>query len=69
MQIEKLVDDVETEVFKMEEKEVSSGVIGEYVMEKLKELDMVAYVRFASVYREFKDINTFMDELKKVLDK
>ena len=68
-QIEKLVDDVETEVFKMEEKEISSGVIGEYVMEKLKGLDMVAYVRFASVYREFKDINTFMDELKKVLDK
>ena len=68
-QIEKLVDDVETEVFKMEEKEISSEVIGEYVMEKLKGLDMVAYVRFASVYREFKDINTFMDELKKVLDK
>lgn len=68
-QLEKLVDDVETEVFKMEEKEISSDVIGEYVMEKLKELDMVAYVRFASVYREFKDINTFMDELKKVLDK
>ncbi|MBD5552529.1 MAG: transcriptional repressor NrdR [Lachnospiraceae bacterium] len=68
-QIEKLVDEVETEVFKMEEKEISSDVIGEYVMEKLKELDMVAYVRFASVYREFKDINTFMDELKKVLDK
>ena len=68
-QIEKLVDDVETEVFNMEEKEISSGVVGEYVMEKLKGLDMVAYVRFASVYREFKDINTFMDELKKVLDK
>ncbi len=68
-QIEKLVDDVETEVFKLEEKEVPSQVIGEYVMEKLRELDMVAYVRFASVYREFKDINTFMDELKKVLDK
>lgn len=68
-QIEKLVDDVETEIFKMEEKEISSGVIGEDVMEKLKGLDMVAYVRFASVYREFKDINTFMDELKKVLDK
>ena len=68
-QIEKLVDEVETDVFRMEEKEVSSEVIGEYVMEKLKELDMVAYVRFASVYREFKDVNTFMDELKKVLDK
>lgn len=68
-QIEKLVDEVETEIFRLEEKEVSSEVIGEYVMEKLKSLDMVAYVRFASVYREFKDINTFMDELKKVLNK
>ena len=68
-QIERLVDDVETEVFKREEKEISSETIGEYVMEKLKGLDMVAYVRFASVYREFKDVNTFMDELKKVLDK
>ncbi len=68
-QIERLVDVVETEVFKREEKEISSETIGEYVMEKLKGLDMVAYVRFASVYREFKDVNTFMDELKKVLDK
>ncbi len=68
-QIDQLVDEVETEVFKREEKEIPSQVIGEYVMEKLRELDMVAYVRFASVYREFKDINTFMDELKKVLDK
>ncbi len=68
-QIEKLVDEVETEVFKLEEKEVPSQAVGEFVMEKLKNLDMVAYVRFASVYREFKDINTFMDELKKVLDK
>lgn len=67
-QIERLVDDVETEVFKREEKEISSETIGEYVMEKLKGLDMVAYVRFASVYREFKDVNTFMDELKKVLE-
>ena len=65
-QIEKLVDEVETEIFKMEDKEISSQMIGEYVMEKLKELDAVAYVRFASVYREFKDINTFMDELKKI---
>ena len=65
-QIEKLVDEVETEIFKMEDKEISSQMIGEYVMEKLKELDAVAYVRFASVYREFKDINTFMDELKKL---
>ena len=51
----------------MEEKEISSQIIGELVMNKLKNLDAVAYVRFASVYREFKDINTFMDELKKVL--
>ncbi len=68
-QIEKLVDEVETEIFRLEDKEIQSQVIGEYVMEHLKKLDMVAYVRFASVYREFKDINTFMDELKKVLDK
>ena len=53
----------------MEAKEIPSQEIGELVMNKLKDLDAVAYVRFASVYREFKDINTFMDELKKVLDK
>lgn len=68
-QINQLVDEVETEVFNMEEKEISSNVIGELVMNKLKNLEAVAYVRFASVYREFKDINTFMDELKSVLDK
>ena len=67
--IQKTIDAVETEIFKREEKEISSTVIGEIVMEKLKELDAVAYVRFASVYREFKDVNTFMAELKKILDK
>lgn len=67
--INKLVDDIETVIFNMEEKEVPSTVIGEIVMDKLKDLEAVAYVRFASVYREFKDINTFMDELKKILDK
>lgn len=67
-QIKALVDEVETEIFSMEEKEVPSRVIGELVMNKLKDLEAVAYVRFASVYREFKDINTFMDELKKVLE-
>lgn len=67
LQISNLVDAVETEVFNLEEKEISSDVIGELVMDKLKDLDTVAYVRFASVYREFKDINTFMDELKKVM--
>ena len=66
-QINQLIDSVETAVFNREEKEISSGVIGELVMNKLKDLDTVAYVRFASVYREFKDINTFMDELKKVM--
>lgn len=68
-EINKLVDDIETEIFNMEEKEVASTVIGEIVMDKLKDLEAVAYVRFASVYREFKDINTFVDELKKILDK
>ena len=66
-QISQLVDSVETEVFSYDDKEVPSRVIGELVMSKLKELDPVAYVRFASVYREFKDVNTFMDELTKVL--
>lgn len=68
-QISLLVEEVENEIFNLEEKEISSNVIGELVMNKLKDLEAVAYVRFASVYREFKDINTFMDELKKVLDK
>ena len=51
----------------MEQKEISSTIIGELVMDRLKNLDQVAYVRFASVYREFKDVNTFMDELTKLL--
>ena len=51
----------------MGKKEVPSSTIGEILMDKLQELDPVAYVRFASVYREFKDVNTFMDELKKLL--
>lgn len=66
-QITKLVDDVETEIFSREEKEIPSDLIGEILMDKLKDLDPVAYVRFASVYREFKDVNTFMNELKKML--
>lgn len=68
-QINALVDRVETEIFNTELKEIQSRVIGEMVMDYLKELDAVAYVRFASVYREFKDINTFMDELAKVLNR
>ncbi len=68
-QINKLIDDVETEIFAREEKEIASDDIGAIVMDKIKDLDDVAYVRFASVYREFKDVNTFMNELKKMLDK
>ncbi len=66
-QITDLVDEIENEITNREEKEIESQVIGELLMEKLKDLDPVAYVRFASVYREFKDVNTFMDELKKML--
>lgn len=67
-QIEAMIDDVESCIFNKEEREISSEEIGELVMGKLKDLDSVAYVRFASVYREFKDVNTFMDELKKILE-
>ena len=65
--IESLMDEIETEVYNREEKEIPSALIGEIVMDKLKDLDAVAYVRFASVYREFKDVDTFMDELKKIM--
>ena len=68
-QINQLVDEVETEIFNREEKEIPSTSIGEIVMDKIKNLDSVAYVLFASVYREFKDVNNFMRELKKMLDK
>lgn len=66
-EIEKCVDDIEIAIFNLEQKEVDSSAIGEIVMDRLKDLDQVAYVRFASVYREFKDVNTFMSELKKLL--
>ena len=66
-QINKLVDEIETEIFNREEREIAARDIGEIVMNHLKELDAVAYVRFASVYREFKDVNTFMDEIQKIL--
>lgn len=68
-QIEKVVTDIETELQNSLDREVTSVHIGELVMDKLKGLDEVAYVRFASVYRQFKDINTFMDELTKLLAK
>lgn len=65
--IQKAIDEIELEIFNKEEKEIPSSLIGEITMDRLKDLDGVAYVRFASVYREFKDVNTFMDELKKFL--
>ena len=63
-----LVDDVSREIFNTLEQEITTIQIGELVMQKLKALDEVAYVRFASVYRQFKDINTFMEELKSLLE-
>ena len=66
-QIENLANDIELELRGRLESEVKSEVIGEMVMTRLKDLDEVAYVRFASVYRSFKDINTFMEELTKLL--
>lgn len=66
-QISRMIDEIENQIFNREEREVSTSSIGELVMEKLKETDEVAYVRFASVYREFKDVNTFMEELGKLL--
>ena len=68
-EIQKTIDAIETEIFNQEEKEVATSRIGEIVMDKLKELHEVAYVRFASIYREFKDVNTFMSEIKKILEK
>ena len=68
-QIVSTVEEIEAEIFNKEEKEISSNEIGEIVMDKIKELDQVAYVRFASVYREFKDVNTFLDEIQQFLNK
>ncbi len=67
-QVDEVVDAIETRIFNESEREIPSSQIGEVVMEHLKTLDGVAYVRFASVYREFKDVSTFMDELKKMMD-
>ena len=68
-QISEMIEEIENEIFSMDDKDIASSVIGELVMDKLKDVDQVAYVRFASVYREFKDVNTFMHEIKKILDK
>ena len=66
--IEKAVTDIESQLQNSLEKEITSGKIGELAMEKLKDIDEVAYVRFASVYRQFKDVSTFVDEVTKLLN-
>ncbi len=66
--LDNMIDEIETVLQNSLDREVSSEKIGELVMEKLKAIDEVAYVRFASVYRQFKDINTFMQELNKLLE-
>ena len=68
-QIKKAVDEIENELFANVDSEFSTALIGELVMEKLKDLDQVAYVRFASVYRELKDVNTFIEEIGELLKK
>lgn len=68
-EIDNLIDNVEARIYNTLEREVTSTEIGECVMNELRNLDEVAYVRFASVYRQFKDIDTFMDELQKIMTK
>lgn len=68
-QMTEAVDSVENSIFSLERSEVESSYVGELIMEQLKALDAVAYVRFASVYREFKDADTFMEELKTIIKK
>lgn len=68
-QMEEVIDDIEKELRNRMDPEISSNQIGEMVMEKLSGLDEVAYVRFASVYRQFKDVNSFIDELERLLKK
>jgi transcriptional repressor NrdR len=67
-QIEEIVDEIEKELYNSMDKEIDSKKIGELVMKRLKKIDDVAYVRFASVYRQFKDINTFLEELNKIIE-
>lgn len=66
-EIDRMTDEIEADILNSLEREVTSYRIGELAMEKLKQIDEVAYVRFASVYRQFADINTFMNELKSLL--
>lgn len=64
--IEQAVDEIEDAIYALGTSEVKSSVIGEIVMDKIKEVDQVAYVRFASVYRQFKDVSTFIEEIKRL---
>ena len=66
--LQQIVDDIEQRVMDSPERELEAGALGEYVMERLKELDKVAYVRFASVYRRFEDVEEFMSELRGLLE-
>ena len=66
--LERMTDEIEQNLQNNLEREISTGMVGEQVMDKLRDVDEVAYVRFASVYRQFKDINTFMAELSKLLE-
>ena len=66
-QIDMMTDSIENSLFNMEKKEINTSEIGELVMQRLKHVDEVAYVRFASVYREFKDVNTYIEEIQKFL--
>ena len=66
-QMEQIVDEIEKTLYNSMEKEITTVYVGELVMDILKDIDEVAYVRFASVYRQFKDLNTFMDELEKLI--
>ena len=66
--LEKIAEEIQAKIHNSLEREVPSHLIGEYAMEELKKIDEVAYVRFASVYRQFKDINTFMEELSKLIE-
>lgn len=68
-QLEKITHDIERDLRNLGQAEVSSDCVGEKVMDKLSKIDEVAYVRFASVYRQFKDINVFLDELKDLIKK
>ncbi|MBQ1377192.1 MAG: transcriptional repressor NrdR [Lachnospiraceae bacterium] len=68
-QISQMLDDLESRMFNTGKKEVPASMIGEFIMSRLQELDAVAYVRFASVYREFKDVDTFAEEITKLLKK